>query len=73
MGLGTRMFQAIMDFDVSEVHLGDFNFQSAKVTLEHLPSARKAAEALRDPRTDFVQIGRCQPEAAPLGGPQGGK
>ena len=72
MCLGTRMFQAIMDFDVSEVHLGDFNFQSAKVTLEHLPSAKKAAEALRDPQTDFVQIGRCQPEAAPLGGPKGG-
>lgn len=68
------MFQAVMDHDVSEVQLGDFNFQSAKVTLERLPSAKKAAEALRDPRTDFVQIGRCQPEAPRAtkdGGPQG--
>ena len=57
------MFQAIMDEDVREVKLGDFNFHSAEITLEEVDSAQAAAEALRDPKTDFVQIGRCGPQA----------
>ena len=57
------MFQAIMDEDVRKVKLGDFNFHRDEVTLDEVDSAQAAAEALRDPRTDFVQIGRCGPQA----------
>ena len=59
---GTKMFQAVMDHDSSEVTLGVFDFRLRSLKEATIRSARQAAEALQDPETNFVQIGSCEPE-----------
>eukprot|EP00438_Fugacium_kawagutii_P001033 Skav205841 [mRNA] locus=scaffold160:446007:453027:+ [translate_table: standard] len=58
----TNRFQEVMDNDLggaNGVALGQFDYKTQKLTMKDVNSAEEAAEALKDPTTNFVHIGKC--------------
>ena len=55
----TAMFQHVMDHDLGAIAMGEFDFQTQNLKMKDVPTAKDAAEALKDPYTNFVHVGKC--------------
>ena len=55
----TKAFQEVMDNDLGKLAFGDFNFETQELRMKDITTAKQAAEALQDPYTNFVDVGKC--------------
>ena len=55
----TKAFQEVMDDDLGKLAFGEFNFETQELKMKDITTAKEAAEALQDPYTNFVHVGKC--------------
>jgi len=55
----TKTFQQVLDNDLGKLAFGEFNFETQELKMKDIKTAQDAAEALQDPYTNFVHVGKC--------------
>ena len=55
----TKEFQEVMDHGLGTFAFGEFDYDTQKLTMKNIKTAKQAAEALQDPNTNFVHVGNC--------------